>query len=154
MEEIPYRVRRSDRARRARIVVRAEGVEVVVPRRASLRRVEPFVAERRPWIERTLRRLRAAEEALEPARLEDGGEVPYLGSSLELRVRVEPGRARARVRWRAGVLELAVGRPGAEPVRSALETWYRRRARAEVAARLDVACARAGYSYLRLSIRG
>ena len=134
--------------------MRAEGVEVVVPRRASLRRVEPFVADRRPWIERTLRRLRDAEQALAPAGLEDGGAVPYLGRSLELRVVVEPGRARAGVRRRGDVLEVAAGRPGPEPVRSALEAWYRRQARAEVATRLELACARAGRSYLRLSIRG
>jgi len=153
VDDLPYRVRRSDRARRARIVVRAEGVEVVVPRRASLRRVEPFVAEKRQWIERTLRRLREADKALAPVRLEDGGAVPYLGRPLDLRVKVEPGRARAGVRLRADVLEVAVGRPGAEPVRAALEAWYRRRARAEVAARLDVACRRAGRTYLRLAIR-
>ena len=134
--------------------MRAEGVEVVVPRRASLRRVEPFVADRRPWIERTLRRLRDAEQALAPAGLEDGGAVPYLGRSLELRVVVEPGRARAGVRRRGDVLEVAAGRPGPEPIRSALEAWYRRQARAEVATRLELACARAGRSYLRLSIRG
>jgi predicted metal-dependent hydrolase len=53
---IPYRIRRSDRARRARIVVDADGVEVVVPRRMALRHVEPFVAEKQRWIERTLER--------------------------------------------------------------------------------------------------
>ena len=56
MSAIPYRIRRSDRARRARIVVDASGVEVVVPRRMALRHVEPFVAEKRRWIERTLER--------------------------------------------------------------------------------------------------
>src|SRR3954465_12267576 len=58
-----YPIRRSDRARRARINVSAEGVEVVVPRRMALRHVTPFVEEKRPWIERTLRRMREAEEA-------------------------------------------------------------------------------------------
>jgi predicted metal-dependent hydrolase len=36
----------------------------------------------------------------------------------------------------------------------ALERWYRARARAEVAPRLDAACARAGTSYCGLTIRG
>ena len=61
MPELDYTVRRSDRARRARIQVTAEGVEVVVPRRLSLDEVEPFVASKRAWIERTLLRMRAAE---------------------------------------------------------------------------------------------
>jgi predicted metal-dependent hydrolase len=147
-----YPIRRSDRARRARINVSAEGVEVVVPRRMALRHVKPFVEEKRPWIERTLRRIREAEEAA-AVRLVDGGTVPYLGSLLTLRVRVEPGRVRSHVAVRGEALHVAVGSPGVEAVRSALEGWYRRRARLEVAPRLDAACARAGTRYTRLSIR-
>jgi predicted metal-dependent hydrolase len=147
-----YPIRRSDRARRARINVSADGVEVVVPRRMALRHVKPFVEEKRPWIERTLRRIREAEDAA-AVRLVDGGSVPYLGSDLALRVRVEPGRVRSHVALRGEVLQVAVGAPGVEAVREALEGWYRRRARAEVAPRLDSACARAGTRYARLSIR-
>ncbi|MEA2439263.1 MAG: hypothetical protein QOH76_687 [Thermoleophilaceae bacterium] len=149
---IEYPIRRSDRARRARINVSADGVEVVVPRRMALRQVVPFVEEKRPWIERTLRRIREAEEAAS-VRLVDGGSVPYLGRSLVLRVRVEPGRVRPFVALRGEVLEVAVGSRGVEAVRSALESWYRRRARLEVEPRLDAACSRAGTRYTRLSIR-
>ena len=58
VSSVPYTIRRSDRARHARILVGGDGVEVVVPRRFPLRQVEPFVEEKRPWIERTLRRMR------------------------------------------------------------------------------------------------
>jgi predicted metal-dependent hydrolase len=44
LDQLEYRIRRSDRARHARIVVDADGVEVVVPRRMALRHVEPFIA--------------------------------------------------------------------------------------------------------------
>src|SRR5213080_1793496 len=140
---IDYPIRRSDRARRARINVSADGVEVVVPRRMALRQVVPFVEEKRPWIERTLRRIREAEEAA-AVRLVDGGSVPYLGRSLPLRVRVEPGRVRDFVSPKGDGLEVFVGSPGPGAVRAALEKWYRRRARVEIAPRLDAACARAG----------
>ena len=43
--------------------------------------------------------------------------------------------------------------PGTDP-RKALEAWYRRQARTEVAVRLDAAVARAGRSYTTLQIRG
>jgi predicted metal-dependent hydrolase len=172
---IPYRIRRSERARRARILVDGDGVEVVVPRRFPLRDVEPFVEEKRAWIERTLRRLRETESELPAARLEDGGLVPYLGESLRLSARVEPGRRREHVARRGGVLRVALPAgperrlpPGQLPLldaeeplvphrgalRDALERWYRRRARAEVAPRLAAACARAGTSYASLQIRG
>ena len=150
---IAYRVRRSDRARHARINVDVDGVEVVIPRRMALRHVEPFVQEKRAWIERTLRRIAAAEDRA-GIRLEDGGCVPYLGRELGLDVRVEPGRLRPHVALRGDELRVAVGTPGRQALRDALEAWYRRRARAEVKPRLDAACARAGSSYRRLSIRG
>jgi predicted metal-dependent hydrolase len=157
---IPYRIRRSERARRARILVDGDGVEVVVPRRFPLRDVEPFVEEKRAWIERTLRRLRETEAELPAARLEDGGHVPYLGESLRLAVRVEPGRQREHVGRRGDELRVALPAsaerllPEDGALREALERWYRKRARAEVGPRLDAACARAGTSYSALQIRG
>jgi predicted metal-dependent hydrolase len=157
---IPYRIRRSERARRARILVDGDGVEVVVPRRFPLREVEPFVEEKRAWIERTLRRLRETEAELPAPRLEDGGLVPYLGESLRLSVRVEPGRQREHVARRGDVLRVALPAdahqllPGDGALRDALERWYRKRARIEVGPRLDAACARAGTTYTRLQIRG
>jgi hypothetical protein len=134
-------------------VVDASGVEVVVPRRMALRHVEPFVQEKSSWIERTLRRFREAEEALPAPELEHGGSVPYMGRELLLRVWVEPGRVRDHVARRGDVLHVKVGRTGSDPIRGALERWYRRRARVEVAAKLDAATRRAGTSYSRLTIR-
>src|SRR5436305_822658 len=119
-----YTIRRSDRARRLRIVVAPEGVEVVLPRRMALRHAEEFVAEKRPWIERTLRQYRAAEASLPPVGLEDGGEIPYVGLTLPVRVHVEPcvgsaanGRprpapvARIRAGRRRGIVVRARPRP-------------------------------------------
>src|SRR5437588_2154740 len=112
MAELEYTIRRSDRARRARIVVDPGGVEVVVPRRMALRHVAPFVEEKRPWIERTLRRMREAELDAPAVRLESGGSVPYLGRDLGVRVHVEPARRRAHVALRAGALHVHVARTG------------------------------------------
>jgi predicted metal-dependent hydrolase len=151
MSAIPYRIRRSPRARNARILVDAEGVEVVVPRRFPLRDIEPLVREKQAWIERTLQRIEIARREFPPPRLEHGGEVPYLGERLALNVRRERGRTRSHVR-RVGA-PLRGGR-GEQPRRAARESWYRRRARVEVETRLDAAVARAGTRYTTLSIRG
>ncbi|HEX2070672.1 MAG TPA: SprT family zinc-dependent metalloprotease [Thermoleophilaceae bacterium] len=154
MSATPYTVRRSDRARRARIQVTAEGVEVVVPRRVPLREVEPFVASKRAWIERTLLRMRTAAAERPRPLLEDGGEVPFLGEALRLSVRVEPTRRRAHVARRGDELTVAIAEDGPDAIRAALERWYRAQARAEVARRLDAAVARVGRSYSGLQIRG
>lgn len=154
MPELPYTVRRSDRARRARIQVTAEGVEVIVPRRLPLDQVEPFVESKRAWIDRTLLRMRSAEAERPRPLLQDGGEVPYLGERLRLRVRVEPERRRDHVARHGGELAVAVATDGPAAAAAALERWYRGQARAEIARRLDAAVARVGQSYASLQIRG
>jgi len=140
--EIPYVVRRSARARRVRVNVHAHsGVEVVLPARAPDRAAALAVSELRPWIER---RLDEAREALARVAAR-AGTVPYLGTSLELVP--EPGRARVH---REGERLLV---PAEDP-RPALERFFRRSARSEIAPRLDRATALAGSTYTGLDIRG
>ena len=123
-----------------------------MPRRFPLSEVAPFVEEKRAWIERTLRRMRETEAELAAARLADGGELPFLGRRLRLAVRIEPNRVREHLVRRGDTLRVAL--PPAADLRGAVERWYRRRAREEVAPLLDAACARAGTTYSGLQIRG
>jgi predicted metal-dependent hydrolase len=116
-------------------------VEVVLPARARRRDADEAMRELGPWVRRRLAQLDTARAELGLA----PGTVPYLGE--ELRLVAEPGRR--RVTRRGGVLLVPAG-----DAREALERWYRRRARVEIAARLDAACAQAGAAYQRLSIRG
>jgi hypothetical protein len=145
--EIPYTVRRSARARRVRVNVRAlgdlrsVGVEVVLPTRTPERAAAAAVSELRPWIER---RLEEAEDVLARI-LARTGTVPYLGTALEL----VPQAARTRVHRDGGRLLVPAG-----DARPALERFYRRAARAEIAPRLDRASELAGASYSALDIRG
>jgi len=116
-------------------------VEVVLPRREPAAAAAEAVRELAPWIERRRRALaRVRAEIARPA-----GTVPHLGETHV--VVPQPGRTRAH--RRADDLLVPDGDP-----REAIERWYRRRARIEVAARLDAACARAGTSYSGLTIRG
>jgi predicted metal-dependent hydrolase len=137
----PYRIRRSDRARRVRVSVDGDGqVEVVLPRRAPERHAVEAVRELAPWIER--RRRAVARAVAEVGRIP--GTLPYLGETL--RLMPEPGRT--RVHRRGADLLVPAG-----DARPALERWYRRRARVEIAARLDASTARAGTRYAGLTIR-
>jgi predicted metal-dependent hydrolase len=138
---VEYTVRRSTRARRVRVSVDPHaGVQVTLPQRAAEREAALAVAELRPWIER---RLRDHDAARERTAVPDG-HVPFLGESL--RVVGEAGRTRAHRRGD----ELLVPATDARP---AIERWYRRTARAEVAPRLDEAVAAIGQRYTRLTIR-
>jgi predicted metal-dependent hydrolase len=139
--QIRYSVRRSARARRVRVNVHAHsGVEVVLPLRAPERAAAAAVSELRPWIERRLGEVRRARALIASRR----GTLPYLGRPLLLVP--EPGRVRVH---RDGE-RLRV--PGADG-RPAIERFYRRCARREIAGRLDAATALVGQTYRGLSIR-
>lgn len=137
-----YTIRRSTRARRVRVSVDPDaGVSVTLPARAREREAALAVAELRPWIERRLREVQAARERLAvPA-----GHLPYLGAWL----RVAPEAGRTRAHRRGDVLHV----PADEP-RAAIERWYRRAARTEIAPRLDEAVAALDRGYVKLTIRG
>jgi predicted metal-dependent hydrolase len=138
--DIPYTVRRSTRARRVRVSVHAHrGVEVVLPARAPERAAAAAISELRPWIEDRLDEAREAL-ALIAAR---GGTVPYLGRALQL----VPQQGRTRVHRDGERLLVPAG-----DARAALERYYRRAARKEIAPRLDNAAALAGLSYKDLTI--
>ena len=107
--------------------------------------------EKRPWIERTLRRMRESDAELPPARLEDGGEVPYLGERLELRVRVEPAAARTSPGG-VDVLEVSVPDGDRPRRRSSAGTGAGRATRSSRGS--TPPRARAGTSYAALQIRG
>jgi predicted metal-dependent hydrolase len=137
-----YVVERSARSRRVRVSVEHDGtVRVTLPRRAPARAAAEAVRDLQPWIERRRRAL--ARAAAEVSRAP--GTVPYLDETLRL---VSQPR-RTRVHRRGDELLVPAGDP-----RPALERWYRRAAREEVAPRLDAAVARAGTTYSGLTIRG
>jgi hypothetical protein len=139
--QITYRVRRVARARRVKVRVDPQhGVEVLLPPRAPLRAAGAAVAELAPWIERELARLAALRERHAPA-----GTLPYLDERL--RIVAQPGRRSAH---RSGDVLLV---PEGEGAAAAIELWYRRTARVEIARRLDAACAAAATPYVRLTIR-
>ena len=140
--EIPYTVRRSSRARRVRVNVHAHaGVEVVLPARAPERAAASAVRELRPWIEARLAEARTAMASV----ADRAGTLPYLGATLQLVP--EAGRSRAHLRGERLLV------PATDPG-PAIERFYRRAARTEIAPRLDRASALAGHSYSGLDIRG
>ncbi len=142
-DDLIYRIRRSDRARRVRVLVDPhEGVEVVLPRRSPASAAPAAIAELRPWIEARL----AAGQAARDAVAARGAGVPYLGR--ELIVRPQAGRTRVH---RRGDELLVPADPTARY--DAVERWYRRSARDEIAPRLDDAVAALRTNYTKLTIR-
>src|SRR6202012_4905799 len=102
------------------------------------------VSELRPWIERRLRAARAALAEAELARARRAAPGPSVGAAR----RLVPGPAAPRLHRRGEPLLVPAEEPGA-----ALERFYRRCAREEIAERLDRATALAGSAYTGLDVR-
>jgi predicted metal-dependent hydrolase len=132
MPDLEYTIRRSPRARRVRVKVDPhEGVEVVIPQRATRKDAKAAIAELRPWIDRRLEEAQAARERLEPP----PGTVPFLGAHLRLR----HDARRSRTVRRGD--ELWIPARDAHP---AIERWYRAQARTEIPPRVHRATAALG----------
>ena len=125
----PLRARAAGARERAR---RTAGVEVVLPARAPERAAAAAVSELRPWIERRLARgARGAASARRARR--------HACPTSAARCSSCPQAGRTRVHRHGERLLVPAG-----DARPALERFYRRAARAEIAPRLDRASALAG----------
>lgn len=132
-----YTVRRSNRARHARLVVSGrEGLVVVVPARFDLRRVPELVAARAEWIERSFRRIGGPAAPEAPA-LPSVVELPALAERWAVHLRpTAAGRSSLEQRV-DGTLVVRHAGPSGEPERDALALealrgWLSGRARAEL----------------------
>jgi len=89
LEHIAYTVRSSPRAKRLRLTVRPDGVEVVVPPRVPAHEVSAFIDGHRGWIrDKVDKYRRMAAGHLGTERLEDGAVIPFRGEPTPLFVRV------------------------------------------------------------------
>ena len=151
-----YRLRRSDRARRARLTVSREGeIVVVLPRRMPESEAQRLVQEHARWLERHVARI-TEQQAVLAAR-------PPLGQGRVLAVGGEPCRVsavdagastpmRGRVQPVEGGVIVRLGRDGRSTA-ELLEGWLRARAREQIVERVGVRAADLGVRPGAISIR-
>ncbi|MGR0189069.1 M48 family metallopeptidase [Azospirillum aestuarii] len=135
--EIPYVLRRSDAATRARITVTPDSVEVVVPTAATEDEIADVLHRRRAWLyEQTRHMAERMARSNAVRRFVSGAKIPYRGRLM--RLRVEPcDDTLVSVAYRNGFL---VGCPRSvalashdDLIESALRLWLRKRLRQDVA---------------------
>ncbi|MFO1427581.1 MAG: SprT family zinc-dependent metalloprotease [Steroidobacteraceae bacterium] len=154
-DEADWRLRRSVRARRLTVRVFHDGrVVIVVPQRASERRVREFVREHRQWIaarvaEALATRARRPVEAFPPQ------SIALLAFGEHWRLHLAGGRGAPRVRPAAdGLLEV---RGELDPARGALRArllaWLIGHARTRLEPQLADLSRASGLRYSRLSLR-
>ncbi|HWH36233.1 MAG TPA: SprT family zinc-dependent metalloprotease [Candidatus Limnocylindrales bacterium] len=150
-----YTIRRSQRARRARLTITAEGdALVVLPVKADERLAAELVARHGRWLLRHQSRIRGQRTAL-AARPAVG-----LGRTIMLRgcetriVVLEAPTSRPTVRHDAAAGALLVeGRDAAAQAARLVERWLRSEARRQLAAAIAVRGAQMGFWPNRLTVR-
>ena len=134
----PYVVRRSDRARRARLTVTATGeVIVVLPRGASLAEAARLVGRHDAWIAGHVGRAQAERERLQARPALGAGRVLEVEGRplLVTRLEADAPHARGTVSLVGQRLVVHVGRDGRTPA-ELLERWLRARARRTISLRV------------------
>jgi len=141
---IAYQLRRSERAKKTRIVVSANKVEVVAPLQVSEQRIKAFVHAQQGWIQRALQRVyqrSRSVESLAPAHYSDGVTVPYQGRSMALSV--QTSKCRSPQVSISGDRQLLVRLPDSavpcrsELIRNALQHWMKQQARLHAQSYID-----------------
>lgn len=90
--DLPYQIRRSSRAKLARIVVSPEKIEVVAPRNLSAQQIALFVSAKQAWIEAALEKVRLRMQAIIPLAPHDYSHcalVPYQGKHYPLHITIK-----------------------------------------------------------------
>jgi len=85
-----FHIRRSARAKRARIIVTAEKIEVVAPLRMPEKQIHQFVAAKQAWLESAKNKVQRHVDSIarfSPAEYTEGAMVPYQGERYALAIK-------------------------------------------------------------------
>ena len=86
---IPYSIRFSSRAKKRRIVVKPDKVEIVAPRSDNDKALHKLIHEKREWVfnkQAILKEKTNRLEELTTYRMRSGAKIPYRGRKLRLRI--------------------------------------------------------------------
>lgn len=151
-----YRLRRSARAKRLRIAVYADHIEVVAPTAISAAHVEAFVARHWQWAQSKLAEL--AHRAVEAqSRLATETRLPFRGEHFPLTITERAGLRSSRVVFdRHFQVDVPAGLDAAQRrqlVKTKLEAWYRRQVADETQRLIQQHAHRHGLHPRRIAVR-
>ncbi len=129
---VDYRVVRSRAARKLRIRVGLNGVEVVQPSGRKHEDVSAFLNQNAPWILDQLRRVEGLHGVRRPEQRKTG-EVLFRGEPTRVRIEATLTRAHGNaVALVDGEIVIRCGAGSRTPVARSLENWLRGQARTEI----------------------
>jgi len=152
-QTVSYVIRRSPRAKYARLEVRPRnGLAVVVPGSYELSRIPALLNKKRRWILDKLAKLGHVSLPSAGAGVRSGYTIPYLGRNLRIVRRKDSEQADSiRVEGKRLVVSLKSTRVRLNLM---LEGWYRQEAEKLIRKKVDELCPKLGVAYGRLTIRG
>ena len=138
-QTVDYQIRRSQRVKTMRIVVKPDRIEVVAPPLMPVSKIAAFVSAQQDWIKRASERvkIKAAYQAssFAPAQYQHGAAIPFQDQKLQLHLATHQGK-RIRIQQADAdslLIELPDQLPAATDqsatIRLALSAWMKQQAR-------------------------
>jgi len=132
-QEVSWRLVRSRVAKKLRIKVGPDGVQVVLPDGRDRREAVDFIAENRDWVVEQLERTRRLLAARCPEKRIDGC-IAFRGETVAVRVvHEEDWRAPNKVVLGKGAITITCAPGSKTPAARSLENWLRKQARENIA---------------------
>jgi predicted metal-dependent hydrolase len=154
--EITYHLRRSARARNARLEIGADsGLMVVVPKNSTLREVDALLQQKRRWIQRTLSRMSKLASCPAKAALKEGDLVPYLGRKYTLVVERmgTPLCTSSTVELNPTSIVVALRDGGDDHLGNILANWLRQKAKSRIPQYVEASAEKHSLTYGQISVR-
>lgn len=140
-----YSLRRSERAKNTRIVIKPGKIEVVAPPKVSERRIKAFVEAQQDWIRAAVKRIADRVQAvptLAPAHYADGACIPFQGRQIPLQIKPTAAKT-IRIQLYIDttfIVYLPTGiarQQSSELIRLALIRWMKNQARQQASALIE-----------------
>jgi hypothetical protein len=152
-QTVSYVVKRSSKAKHARLEVRVEtGLAVVIPSSYNLNDIPDLLRKKGRWILDKLAKYTRGHPITKGKELKSGDFIPYLGRHLKVVTRHDPGTVNGVKLEKNRLLVDLNSRNGR--LNLVLERWYRQQAEKLIKKRADELCPRLGVAYNRLTVRG
>lgn len=152
-QTVSYAVKRSSRAKHARLEVRVEtGLTVVIPSSYNINDIPDLLRKKGRWILDKLAKYASEQPITKGKELKSGYFIPYLGRHLKVVTRYDPGTVNCVKLEKNRLLVDLNSRNGR--LNLVLEWWYRQQAEKLIKERADELCPRLGVAYNRLTVRG
>lgn len=151
---VDYQVVRSRAARKLRVRVGPNGIEVVQPAARNGEDVSAFLDTNEAWILDQLRRVERLRSVRRPAQRRVG-EIFFRGEPTQVRIETTETRARGNVvDFIDGEIVVRRGARSQTPAARSLENWLREQARTEIENHLTVVTARLRQRAQRVYVMG